>query len=131
MGSASWCPRLPQGMLRMLRLCSGSAPVCSPLAQVKAAVAQVRRLKRDQRKGKLILSLKESFHLDTSTKRQINLSKQWDACFVPHQRIEMRMIFQKQTRRLNSCPSCGYTFEQRTDEDIECENCELTLKPVI
>jgi hypothetical protein len=48
----------------LLRPCSGSAPacsssahVCSPLAQVKAAVAHVRRLKRNQRKGKLILSL--------------------------------------------------------------------------
>jgi hypothetical protein len=36
---------------------SGSTPACSPLAQVKAAVARVRRLKRNQRKGKLILSL--------------------------------------------------------------------------
>jgi hypothetical protein len=42
----------------MLRLCSGSAPACSPSAQVKAAVAHVRRLKRNQRKGKLILSLR-------------------------------------------------------------------------
>ena len=48
----------------LLRLCSGSAQacspsaqVCSPSAQVKAAVAHVRRLKRNQRKGKLILSL--------------------------------------------------------------------------
>jgi len=39
------------------QLCSGSTPACSPLAQVKAAVACVRRLKRNQRKGKLILSL--------------------------------------------------------------------------
>jgi len=58
-------------MLRMLGLCSGSAQacsgsdrvrspsarVCSPSAQVKAAVAHVRRLKRNQRKGKLMLSL--------------------------------------------------------------------------
>jgi hypothetical protein len=54
-----------------LRLCSGSAQACSPSAQVyspsaqvsspsaqvKAAVAHVRRLKRNQRLGKLILSL--------------------------------------------------------------------------
>ena len=41
----------------MLRLCSGSVQVGSPSAQVKVAVAHVRRLKRNQRKGKLILSL--------------------------------------------------------------------------
>jgi hypothetical protein len=40
-----------------LRLGSGSAQACSPSAQVKAAVTHVRRLKRNQRKGKLILSL--------------------------------------------------------------------------
>jgi hypothetical protein len=63
--------RLTQGVLRMLRLCSGSAQAllrlcsgmlrlcsgCSAATQVKAAVAHVRRLKRNQRKGKLTLSL--------------------------------------------------------------------------
>jgi hypothetical protein len=33
----------------LLRLCSPSAQVFSPLAQVKAAAAQVRRLKRNER----------------------------------------------------------------------------------
>jgi hypothetical protein len=39
------------------RACSPSAQVCSPSAQIKAAVAHVCRLKWNQRKGKLILSL--------------------------------------------------------------------------
>ena len=52
-GSAQAC----SGLLRLAQACSGSAPACSPSAQVKAAVAHVRRLKRNQRKGKLILSL--------------------------------------------------------------------------
>ena len=42
--------RLTQGVLMMLRPCSGSA-------KVEAAVAHVHRLKWNQRKGKLILSL--------------------------------------------------------------------------
>jgi hypothetical protein len=41
----------------MVQADSGSAPACSPSAQVKAAVAHVRKLKRNQRKGKSILSL--------------------------------------------------------------------------
>ena len=60
--------RLAQALFRLCsgsaQACSGSAPACSPSAQVgspsaqvKAAVAHVRRLKRNQRKGKLILSL--------------------------------------------------------------------------
>jgi len=46
-----------QALLRMLRFGSGSGQERSPSAQVKAAVAHVRRLKRNQRQGKLILSL--------------------------------------------------------------------------
>jgi hypothetical protein len=64
MGSHIMVRRLTQGVLR---LCSGSAPACSPSTQVyspstqvKAAVAHVRRLKQNQRKRKLILSLKVS-----------------------------------------------------------------------
>jgi hypothetical protein len=49
----SWC----SGMLRLAQACSPSAQVGSPSAQVKAAVAHVCRLKRNQRKWKLILSL--------------------------------------------------------------------------
>ena len=60
-GSTLWCVQADSRRAQApLRLCSGSAqaaPVCSPSAQVKAAVAHVRRLKRNQRKGKLIPSL--------------------------------------------------------------------------
>jgi hypothetical protein len=56
--------RACSGLLRLAQACSGSAPACSPSAQVgspsaqvKAAAAHVRRLKRNQRKKKLILSL--------------------------------------------------------------------------
>jgi hypothetical protein len=46
------------GLLRMLRLCSGMLKLssgCSPSAQVNAAVAHVRRLKRKPAKGKINL----------------------------------------------------------------------------
>jgi hypothetical protein len=59
--------RLTQGVLRILRLAQAPLRLCSgmltlgsgmlPLAQVKAAVAHIYRLKRKQRKEKLILSL--------------------------------------------------------------------------
>jgi hypothetical protein len=45
--------RLTQGVLRMLRLCSGSAQFCSPSAQVKAAAAHVWRLKRNRHEKKI------------------------------------------------------------------------------
>lgn len=69
--------------------------------------------------------------LDATNKRPINLSTHWDACLMPGQRVEMRMIFQRQTKQLNSCPSCNYTYGQHTDEDVECTNCGLTFKRVI
>jgi hypothetical protein len=63
-GSAQALLRLAQAFSGSTQACSPSAPTCSPSAQVcppsaqvKAAVAHVRRLKPDQRKGKLILSL--------------------------------------------------------------------------
>jgi hypothetical protein len=78
-GSILWCAGwlTSLGVLRMLRLYSGSAQACSPStqvwspsAQVKAAVAHVRRLKRNQRKGKLILSL-EVLHQFSKRERDV------------------------------------------------------------
>jgi hypothetical protein len=58
------CPDSTQALLRLFsgsaQASSPSVQVCSPLAQVKAAVAHVRRLKRNERQGKLILSLEGS-----------------------------------------------------------------------
>jgi hypothetical protein len=65
------CSSSAQACSGSAQACSGSAPACSPSAQVgspsaqvgspsaqvKAAVAHVCRLIRNQRKGKLILSL--------------------------------------------------------------------------
>jgi hypothetical protein len=50
---------------------------------------------------------------------------------MPGQRVEMRMVFQKQTRRLNCCPSCGCQSEQATDEDVDFLACGLTFKRII
>jgi len=69
--------------------------------------------------------------MESASKRQIDLYKHWDTCFMPGQRVEMRMVFQKQTRKLNSCPSCGSQSEQNTDEDVDCLKCGLTFKRII
>jgi hypothetical protein len=50
---------------------------------------------------------------------------------MPGQRVEMRMIFQRQTRRLNSCPSCFYKSEIHAEEDIECVKCGVTFRRII
>ena len=51
MSSTLWCAcrlRPYSGCSDSAQACLGSTPACSPLAQVKAAVAHVRRLKRNQ-----------------------------------------------------------------------------------
>jgi hypothetical protein len=62
-GPTLWVRRLTQacsGCLGSAQAYSPSAQVGSPSAQVKAAVTYVCRLKRNQQKGKLILSLSVS-----------------------------------------------------------------------
>jgi hypothetical protein len=52
--------RLTQGIVRIFRLCSGILTFRSGMltsAQVKVAIAHVRKLKGKQRKGKLVLGL--------------------------------------------------------------------------
>jgi hypothetical protein len=69
--------------------------------------------------------------MEAGSKRQIDLSTDWDACLMPGQRIEMRMTFHRQTRQLNSCPSCTYESEIRTGEDVECVKCGVTFRRII
>jgi hypothetical protein len=69
--------------------------------------------------------------MEAASKRQIDLSADWDACFMPGQRVEMRMTFQRQSRRLNSCPSCAYESEIHAEEDIECVQCGITFRRII
>lgn len=43
----------------------------------------------------------------------------------------MRMIFHRQTRRLNSCPSCGHESEANAEAHVECINCGVTFRRII
>jgi hypothetical protein len=70
---------------------SPSAQVYSPLAQVKAAVAHVHRLKRNQPKGKLILSIwvfsrslfKIMFTIKSAFFLALTLSTSTSTCALP------------------------------------------------
>ncbi|KAH6676639.1 hypothetical protein B0J14DRAFT_585968 [Halenospora varia] len=50
---------------------------------------------------------------------------------MPGQRVEMRMVFQKQSRRRNSCPRCACVFESNIDDDVDCTTCGLTFRRFI
>lgn len=66
---------------------------------------------------------------ESRTKRRIDLSRDWDSCFLPGQRVEMSMTFQISREGGNDCPGCKATprllpsasYEQPDeDQDIEC-----------
>jgi len=69
--------------------------------------------------------------IEAARNRQIDLSTHWNTCFMPGQRVEMRMTFQHETRRLNSCPSCAYESDIRAEEDVECVKCGVTFRRTI
>lgn len=50
---------------------------------------------------------------------------------MPGQRLEMRMIFERQTRRLNSCPGCGHESEAHAEAHIDCVKCGVTYRRII
>lgn len=68
---------------------------------------------------------------DTATKREIDLSRNWDTCFLPGQKIEMSMIFRWQTRKTNGCPNCGCQGAPKEVSDVECARCGVTFGRVI
>lgn len=55
---------------------------------------------------------------DTATKRDIDLSSDWEVCFFPGQRVDMSMIFTKTDTVVGKCPKCGNACDV-TQEDIE------------
>ncbi|CAI6231579.1 unnamed protein product [Periconia digitata] len=63
-----------------------------------------------------------------ATGRRIDLTKDWDMCFLPGQRIEMRMVFDWTTRKRGLCPSCQTRCPRiKGKRDIECNACGLVF----
>jgi hypothetical protein len=63
-----------------------------------------------------------------ATGRRIDLSKDWDTCFLPGQRIEMRMIFNWNARERGVCPACQTKCPRiKGKSDTQCPNCGLTF----
>ncbi len=67
---------------------------------------------------------------ETSTKRDIDLKKDWDVRFLPGQRVEMSMVFQGPGHPNNTCPSCRTSCSGSGDEDINCQMCGTNLRRV-
>ncbi|KAI9719370.1 MAG: hypothetical protein M1812_003441 [Candelaria pacifica] len=70
---------------------------------------------------------KEEYILEErQRRREIDLSKPWNAVFMPGQKVDMSMIFQRSHTRksLENCHGCGATG-QYSGTDFECPNCGI------
>lgn len=57
---------------------------------------------------------------DSSTKRDIDLGKDWDLCFSPGQQVDMRMVYSRGRLIANNlCPKCRTECEGTYEEDIK------------
>jgi hypothetical protein len=56
---------------------------------------------------------------DSVTKKDIDLSMDWEACFAPGQHVEMSMIFIRSAPTGRSCPKCSTMSKVHSKNDIE------------
>lgn len=54
---------------------------------------------------------------DSRTKRDIDLSRPWDECFLPGQHVEMSMVYDRLAGSGMSCPKCHHTYLDREDRE--------------
>jgi hypothetical protein len=68
---------------------------------------------------------------DIATKQRIEYSKDWEQCFAPGQRVEMRMIFHRTSRKRKSCPTCRSGYVEPEDGNVECAHCGLSFSRIV
>jgi len=56
---------------------------------------------------------------DARTKRDIDLNRPWDECFLPGQQVEMSMIFDRSEPACTNCPKCRHQCALNAEEDVE------------
>jgi hypothetical protein len=57
---------------------------------------------------------------DSVSKREIDLTQDWENCFLPGQRVDMNMVFNSDDlSATTTCPSCGQDSGRSQDEEIE------------
>ena len=64
---------------------------------------------------------------ETHTKRQIDLTQDWELCFLPGQRVDMSMVFRIAVIGRKACPNCGILSPNDNIKEIECSKCGITF----
>ncbi|KAF1960248.1 hypothetical protein CC80DRAFT_544697 [Byssothecium circinans] len=67
---------------------------------------------------------------DVATRREIDITKNWDSCFRPGQQVTMSVVFEKNALDVSTCPHCHSEQHGSADEDIECDTCHITFRRI-
>lgn len=66
---------------------------------------------------------------ESHTKREIDLTQDWDVCFLPGQKVDMSMIFKRIGMPESSCPSCKTIYQSSKYDSLEIEcDCGMTFR---
>jgi len=70
--------------------------------------------------GPLMIDRREFAIEESGTQNAIDLTKPWDSCFYPGQRVAMSMIFKERQGTFNSCccPRCYKDHQESTGKEI-------------
>jgi hypothetical protein len=67
---------------------------------------------------------------DAETLRDIDLTRAWERCFRPGQRVNMSLFFENIFTKTTTCPSCRAECAGPQDEEIECPNCGILFRRI-
>ena len=67
---------------------------------------------------------------EASSKRRIDLTMDWELCFLPGQKVLMSMVFHRSREPCSACPNCGTDCHGPNDEERECPSCGVTFHNV-
>jgi len=94
------------------------------VAVLKSNLSKVKNGPKKIDRGEFIIE-------EAGTKRHIDLTKDWELCFLPGQKVLMSMVFSPQRPLGSACPSCGAACAGAIDEENVCATCGFTFQRII
>lgn len=102
----------------LLDECGRLSPSHSEFVSSAEAFLAVLKI-RFKNRGLHKIEHRQFFVEDAGTKRPIGLTRPWDECFLPDQRVDMSRGFHQDYLAKNSCPSYYRENDVAGDEEAE------------
>ncbi|KAH6842363.1 hypothetical protein B0I37DRAFT_381750 [Chaetomium sp. MPI-CAGE-AT-0009] len=99
---------------------------------VRSAEALIAILKvnfKSTKRGPRMIERGEFVIEDDGTKRDIDLTSDWETCFFPGQRVSMSMVL-KRNSVMATCPACLTESGSTNDVEVICGKCGITFRRV-